>query len=113
MIESKIIKYLNSALSVPAYAEKPEKPGKQYVIIERVGGSETNRICDATISIRAIGSSLLDAAKLSEQVKTAMDDFDTVGNVSGVYLNAETNLTNPQTREYRYQTLYRVYYMED
>ena len=44
MIEKIVLDYLNGVLDVPCYMEVPEKPIAPYVVIEKTGESETNKI---------------------------------------------------------------------
>ena len=113
IIEKKIYDYLKSKLSVHVGMERPQNPPESYVIIERVGGNESNYIPQATIAIKSIAPTLFRAASLDHDVVTAMRDFATVDNVSSCTLNADTNFTDTTTKEYRYQSTYIIAYMED
>lgn len=113
IIEKKIYDYLKRKLSVHVGMERPQNPPESYVIIERVGGNESNYISQATIAIKSIASTLFRAASLDHDVVTAMRDFAEVTNVSSCTLNADTNFTDTTTKEYRYQSTYIITYMED
>lgn len=113
IIEKKIYDYLKSKLPVHVGMERPQDPPESYVIIERVGGNESNYISQATIAIKSIAPTLFRAASLDHDVVTAMRDFATVDNVSSCSLNADTNFTDTTTKEYRYQSTYIIAYMED
>ena len=47
MIEKTVLDYLNRKLDVPVYMEVPEKPEKEYVVIEKTGSGAENHICSA------------------------------------------------------------------
>lgn len=113
IIEKRIYDYLKSKLSVHVGMERPQNPPESYVIIERVGGYESNFVSQATIAIKSIAPTLFRAASLDHDVVTAMRDFATVDNVSSCSLNADTNFTDTTTKEYRYQSTYIIAYMED
>ena len=113
IIEKKIYDYLKRKLSVYVGMERPQNPPESYVIIERVGGNESNYISQATIAIKSIAPTLFRAASLDHDVVTAMRDFAAVTNVSSCTLNADTNFTDTTTKEYRYQSTYIIAYMED
>lgn len=113
IIEKKIYDYLKNKLSVHVGMERPQNPPESYVIIERVGGNESNYISQATIAIKSIAPTLFRAASLDHDVVTAMRDFAEVTNVSSCTLNADTNFTDTTTKEYRYQSTYIIAYMED
>ena len=44
MIEKTVLNYLNRKLDVPVYMEVPEKPEKEYVVIEKTGSGAENHI---------------------------------------------------------------------
>ena len=44
MIETIVLNYLLEKLNVPVYAEKPEEPPEQFVIIEKIGTSEKEKL---------------------------------------------------------------------
>ena len=113
IIEKKIYDYLKKKLPVHVGMERPQDPPESYVIIERVGGYESNFVSQATIAIKSIAPTLFKAASLDHDVVTAMRDFATVDNVSSCSLNADTNFTDTTTKEYRYQSTYLITYMED
>ena len=118
MIEETIINYLISKdLSVRyhVYPEVPENPPETYLVIEKTGSGRTNRINRAMIAIQSVarkdrGKSLLDAMKLNEEVLQAMDEIIELPDISRCELNSDYNFTNTQTREYRYQAVFNLYY---
>jgi hypothetical protein len=113
IIEAKIRNYLKSLLSVPVYLERPEKPPDSFVIIERVGGYESNFVSHGTFAVKSIGKTMYEAASLDYDVVAAMRDIVSLDNISGCTLNADTNFTDTTTKEYRYQSTYIIDYMED
>lgn len=113
ILEQKIYNYLKNKLSVHVGMERPQNPPESYVIIERVGGNESNFVSQATIAIKSIASTLFKAASLDHDVVAAMRDFSSVDNISSVTLNADTNFTDTSTKEYRYQSTFIIDYMED
>lgn len=113
IIEKKLIKFLNDRLSVPAYAEREANPPDKYVIIERVGMTESNFVTVGTFTFRSVAPTLIEAAELDAEVHKVMRDFAEIDNVFSVSLNASTNYTNPTTEEYRYQSTYLINYQED
>ena len=113
MIEKTVLDYLNSKLSVQAYMERPEKAVLPYVLLEVTSGSSYEHICNATFAIQSYSTSLYTAAKLNKQVVDAMADIDDLTNVSKCSLNTFYNYTNTTTKEYRYQALFDLVYMEE
>lgn len=113
MIEQTVLDYLSQKLNVKAYMEKPQKPPKKYVIIERTSGRRRNFINEVTFAIQSYGESLFDACLLNEQVKNAMigDGTTSFGiasetDISKCSLNTDYNYTDTQTKSYRYQAVY-------
>lgn len=114
MIETIVLEYLNQALDVPAYMERPERPTKQYVLLERTSGSQRNKICSATLAVKSIAPTLYQAALLNEAVKAAMEQTITMPAISSAKLDTDYNFTDTTTREYRYQAVYDLtYYREE
>ena len=44
MIEETILEYLESRLDVPVYLMRPENVPNSFVLIEKTGGSRTNKV---------------------------------------------------------------------
>ena len=108
MIESTIIEYLNSNLSVPAYAEKPDEEPLEYVLIEKTGGSSTDYINSATIAIQSYADSLFGAASLNETVKTVIMEIVNLDEIVSVKLLRDYNFTDKSKKKYRYQAIISV-----
>lgn len=113
MIETILIDYLNSVLTVEVYAERPENPEDKYVLIEKTGSTRENFITTSTIAIQSIsdslqGGSMLDAMDLNEDVKEAMDEIINLDSIVMVSLNSDYNYTDDTTKEYRYQAVYNI-----
>lgn len=110
MIEKIVLDYLNNALSVPAYMEKPAKQPEKYVLLEKTGSSLENYIKSATLALQSYAGSLFDAATLNEEVKTAMDNIIVLNEVMSSELNSDYNFTDTTKKEYRYQAVYDLFY---
>lgn len=111
MIEKIILDYLSQKLDCPVYPELPEKDiPKRYVFFERTSGGVNNHIKSATIALQSYADSLLEAVKLNEQVKQAMDALIELPNVSRSRLNSDYNYTDTTTKKYRYQAVYDLIY---
>lgn len=111
MIETTVIDYLSKTLNVPVSIEKP-KGKKEYVLIDRTGGSEKNKIKTATVAIQSYAETLHAAMLLNERVKAAMKDMISLDDISKAELNTDYNFTDSETKEYRYQAIYDLVYME-
>lgn len=111
-IEQKIISYI-SDIGVPAYTERPKKPDGEFIIIERLSGEEHDFVTQAQISIRSVSTTMSKAAALSHKVVEAMRGFSDTVNVGFCALNNQSNDTDTEMHEYRYQAIFDVDYMED
>lgn len=110
MIEKTILDYLVSALTnIPVYMEVPKTPPSVYVVIDKTGSAEADRLRTATLAIQSIGPSLYEAACLSERVISAMKSA-TLKDVFGIKLNSDYNFTDTETKEYRYQAVFDITY---
>lgn len=110
MIEEVVLNYLLNDKHINAYTEKPKDPDARYVLIERTGGSVSNHIKSATFAIQSVADTLLKAALLNEEVKTAMEEIVKLDSIAGCSLNSDYNFTNTQTKEYRYQAVFNLTY---
>lgn len=111
MIEVTILKFLQSALPCPVYTERPENPPVQFVLLQRTAGTEKCGIKRATITVHSIAGSMQKAAELNETVQKRMKEIG--GSVAACNLNATSNYTDTVRKEYRYQSLFNLMYMED
>lgn len=108
MIEKVLIDYLNEALTVSVYMERPVYPPAKYVIIQKTGSSKSNQICSATIAFQSYAETLYDAASLNEEVKAAVENAVTLPEVSSAKLNSDYNFTNTASKQYRYQAVFNI-----
>ena len=108
MIEKAVLDFLNSKLSVPVYMEVPVDMDDEFVVIEKTGGGQTDKINSATFAIQSWATSLLDAAALNKDVLEAMEDAVTLDIIGGCYLNSYYNFTDTDTKRYRYQAVYNI-----
>lgn len=113
MIEKVVIDYLESAISVPVYAEVPEGGSDSFVVVEKVGSSRANYLDSTTIAVQSYGDSLANAAKLNKTVKGLMLDVISLDQVSAVRLNSDYNFTDTATKRYRYQALFVITYYDE
>lgn len=108
MIEKIVLDYLNDALSVPCCMEKPEEPPERYVLIEKTGSGEDEHLFSAVIACQSYGPRLIDAARLNEEVKTAMTGLIALDSVTRVKLNSDYNFTDSTKKQYRYQAVFDI-----
>lgn len=107
MIAKDLLDYLNEALSVGVYMESPEEL-TNYVLLDQTGSSRNDHIVTTTIAVQSYGSSLYEAMVLNETIKTAMEGFAQLANVTRVELDTDYNFTNTATKQYRWQAVYNI-----
>lgn len=110
MIEKIVFDYLSQMLDVPVRTEKLGNVPEEYVLIEKTGSSVENHINSSTIAIQSYSDTLYNAALLNDQVKQAMDHMAESTNIYKSSLNSDYNFTDTNTKQYRYQAVYDIYY---
>lgn len=113
IIEARVLQYLSGKLSIPVYAEMPEKPEDELVLIERVGGSVTNWISRASIALQSYAKDILRAMEIDKQVRAAMDKLYEIDGISSARMASNYNHTDTRTKYYRYQCTYDITYEEE
>lgn len=111
IIEKAILDYLNDN-DITAFAERPEKPPEEYVVIEKTGATEEDLIVTSTIAFQSYAKTLANAMLLNEQVKALIRVADTLPCVSATFLNSDYNFTNPTAKQYRYQAVFDIVHKE-
>lgn len=114
LIEAIVIRHLATELNTThVYAERPIDLPDEYHIIEKTSSEEVNHIQMATVAVQSITrSSLLRAAAMSKAAERAMKTLINEPDVSRCKLNSAYNFTDTETKEYRYQAVFDIYYME-
>lgn len=114
MIEQFVMRFLaNYGLSVgnDVYLETPKDPPDKYIVLEKTGGGETDKVQRATIAIQSrCKSSLFGAAMLDQEVKDAMSELWMEPEIFSCKLNSDYNFTNSEAKEYRYQAVFNITY---
>ena len=114
MIEQVVLRYLNESLKeTQAYMEVPKDKEEKYVIIEKTGSGVEEHIQSAIFAIQSVADSLLHAAELNEEVKSAMRSICELDEICRAELNSDYNYTDISTKEYRYQAVYDITYYEE
>lgn len=108
MVEKTLLDHLSERLDVKVFMEVPERPPKSYVVIEKVGSSQSNLIDTASFAIQSYGASMLEAASLNMEVKEAMTELVNHDDIASCRLGTDYNFTDPTTKKYRYQALYDI-----
>lgn len=115
MIEETVLSYLGEELSVPVYMEMPEANAEltEFVLIERVGLREVGKGRIASMAFQSYGSSLYEAAKLDQEVRSAVENIVALESIAGSHLQSSYNFTDTRTGRYRYQSVFDLSYMEE
>lgn len=116
MIEATVLNYLIgcdiNGIGSNVFAEVPVNPPTEYIVIEKTAGGETDKIHSAMIAIQSYSkTSLLTAAQINKAVVDAMEVMaETVAEIYSSKLNTDYNFTDPDTKEYRYQAVFNLYF---
>lgn len=113
MIEETILEYLDSRLDVPCYLMRPENVPDAFVLIEKTGGSRTNKVDHATFALQSYGATLYDAAALNRTVISATEDLVTLPSIASSRLQTDYNFTNIADKHPRYQAIFSITYYEE
>lgn len=108
MIEIIILDYMASALQVPVRTEIPVNPPTRFVVLKRSGEGRKNLVQGALLIADSYAESLLEASKLNEQVKSVLDDLDTLDEICSVQLSADYPVIDTGNKRYRYQAVYEI-----
>lgn len=112
MIELTILNYLTTELApTPVMMEIPRDPPAEFVVVEKTGSGENNKLFSAIFAIQSYSDTLYNAAYLNDAVKQAMAEFaDESNEISACFLNSDYNFTDPESKRYRYQAVYEIYH---
>ena len=121
LVEKIILDYLTERLAeeqrsdVGVFMEMPEQPlPANFVVIEKTGSARINRVCTDNFAIQSCSTSLLSAAILNALIKKLMDGIVFLSAIGAAHLDTDYNFTDPTTKVYRYQAVYRIsYILED
>lgn len=118
-IEITVLNYLLeqeiNGIGTNVYAEAPEDPPQAYILVEKTGSGQTDRINRAMIAVQSISrdrqNGLMAVMMINEQVKEVMLQFAELSDkIYSCKLNSDYNFTNTETKEYRYQAVFNIYY---
>lgn len=111
MIETTMLSYLTDALSgVLVLMEEPESPPAKYIVLRKTGSDEESRILEATFAIQSYAATLYEAAALNARVIAAVRAMGPADGVFSAHLNSDYEYTNLETKQYRYQAVFEIYY---
>lgn len=108
MIETTIRNFVSDALQVPVRMEIPANPPARFVVLKRSGEGRENLVEGALLIADSYAESMLEASKLNEQVKSVLDDLDTLDEISSVQLSTDYPVIDTGNKRYRYQAVYEI-----
>lgn len=114
MIEETIRSFLSERLDVPVRLSVPTPAPARFVVVEKTGSGYEDGIYSATIAVQSYGPAAtshdgtLDAAKLNELVKAAMQDADGLPQLVRCDLYSDYNFPDATRKRPRYQAVFGV-----
>ena len=114
-IELIVLNYLADAQQdVPVYAEEPELPGERYIIVEKVGSNQTDRLDSALIAIQSYAPSMTETIELNRSVKLLMQRSpEVLQEITRCKCTGDYNHPDLSTNRYRYQAVFDITYYEE
>ena len=116
MIEAIVLNHLISkgmSIGSNVFMEVPVNPPDKYILLEKTGSGKTDQLNRATFAVQSIAkTALVDAAELNLEAIDAMESLIENNAVYSSSLNSDYNFTNTETKEYRYQAVFDIYYHE-
>ena len=110
IIEKTVIDYLKDSLDIEVFAEFPENPPEEFLLVEKTGSRREEMLDFGTIAVQSYAKSLYLASALNERVKEAMYDMDILPSINSVELNGDANFTDLSMKRYRYQAVFEIVY---
>ena len=108
MIEITVLSFLAERIPVPVYAEFPEKNPERFVVLRKAGSGRENMLDSAMFVADSYAESNLEAAKLNEHVKEALDALPEINDVSGSHRAGDYPAFDTKNKRYRYQAVYNI-----
>lgn len=108
MIEIYVLNYLIENLNVPVYMEYPQNAPGRFVVLKKGDSGQENRINTALLVADSYGESLLEAAKLNEQVKNAFESLEDMEQIGASEASGDYAAFDQTHKRYRYQALQTI-----
>lgn len=108
MIEITVLDFLTEKLPMPVYMEFPSNPDTRFVVLRKGDSSREDWLKSAMFVVESYAESLLEAAKLNEQVKAVMDNLTDLPEISASKPAGDYPLTDTKNKRYRYQAVYNI-----
>ena len=108
MIEQIVYDYLSDELDVPVYLIRPDDAPTEYVVIEKTGGGESDRVENATLAVQSYGKNMYRTVTINKQVKTAMAGIEALPSIGRCRLENDYNFADLQRKVPRYQAVFSL-----
>lgn len=108
MIETTVIDHISQKLLVSVYMEFPANPPDRFVVLSKTDSSQENLVVTSMFVADSYAESLLEAARLNEQVKAAMDNLIELDDISSSKRGGDYPLLDNKNKCYRYQAVYNI-----
>lgn len=108
MIEIIVLDYLSEKISAEVHMEIPKKDSERYVVLRKADSSRENHVITSMLVVDSYAASMLEAAKLNEEVVAAMDSLPELDEICGVSLTGDYSLPDTASKRYRYQAVYDI-----
>lgn len=109
MIEITVLEYLKTIFTtIPVVMEIPHGVGDEFILIEKTGSEQSDRLWHSTFAVQSWAGSMYRAMSLNSEVVDAMLAITSVKEVSKVELNSDYNYTDTETKHYRYQAVFDI-----
>lgn len=110
MIEITVKDFMESYLLVPVFMEYPAKPPARFVVLRKADSGRVNYIDTAMFIADSYAETLLETAKLNEQVVNAFDSLTDLDVISCSERGGDYNFPDTQNKRYRYQAVQNITY---
>lgn len=108
MIEITVREYLTEKIRLPVYMEFPSDPPDRFVVLKKADSSREDLVDTSMFVVDSYAESLLETAKLNEQVKTALDSLVALDAVSESKRGGDYPFFDTKNKRYRYQAVYNI-----
>ena len=104
------IRQLLVALGYRAYLEQPEDKTGDYIVIDKVGESENEKLRSARFAFQSYSASRYNALLLNDKLEEDIKGIITDDRISKIEFVTSYPFNDMATKQYRYQAVFEIYY---
>lgn len=108
MIEITVLDFLSARISAEVFMAVPARTPERFVVLRKADSSRENFVTTSMFVADSYAGSLLDAAKLNEEVKAAMDALPELDEICSSKLGGDYCFNDTASKRNRYQAVYDV-----